>query len=298
MFLNPVVKKEKVILSIIISLLRRLGVKQSMVRQLFFALILVFMALLQGCTHNRFSYQDFLANHNMQSFWVDGDKYRHWLVYKPGKSDSTLRVYIGGDGSPWVLGRYVNDDPTPKNPISLKLMALDPNASLFLGRPCYHGLEAVCGPSLWTEARYSKDVAKSMISALKSFLKSGSGNSFDRVDLIGFSGGGALATIIAQDFEASSKLVTIAGNLDHNSWTQSFGYLPLVDSVNPIDIQDIKNLPALHVGGEQDRNIDISLTREFVERHGGRLLVVPEVDHACCWVEVWPDILNEIEILD
>lgn len=271
---------------------------QSSVRQLSFTLILVLMALLQGCAHNAFSYQGFVANHKMQSFWIDGDKYRHWVVYKPGKPNSVLRVYIGGDGRPWVLGRYVNDDPTPKNPISLKLMALDANASLFLGRPCYHGLEAVCGSELWTHARYSKNVAKSMKSALESFLEGDSGRGFDRVDLIGFSGGGALATIIAQELKASSKLVTIAGNLDHDSWTQSFGYLPLVDSVNPIDIQNIKSLPALHVAGEQDRNIDISLTRAFVERHGGRLLVVPEVDHACCWVEVWPDILKEIEILD
>ena len=69
-----------------------------------------------------------------------------------------LHVYLDGDGSPWT-GREPTDDPTPRNPLVLRLMALDAAPRIYLGRPCYHGLANAprCTPALWTTRRYARE---------------------------------------------------------------------------------------------------------------------------------------------
>ena len=55
-----------------------------------------------------------------------------------------LRVYIEGDGFAWVNRTTPSDDPTPRNPLGLKLAAADPSPNvLYLARPCqYVGLQS------------------------------------------------------------------------------------------------------------------------------------------------------------
>ena len=43
-----------------------------------------------------------------------------------------LHVYLGGDGTPTIAGRPAVD-PTPRNPLALRLLTLDPGAALSLG---------------------------------------------------------------------------------------------------------------------------------------------------------------------
>lgn len=53
----------------------------------------------------------------------------------------------------------------------LRLMALDPAPSVYLGRPCYHGLAAPCrARRSFGRARYSARVLDSMAAALRSLL--------------------------------------------------------------------------------------------------------------------------------
>ena len=63
-------------------------------------------------------------------------------------------------------------DPTAREPLVLRLMALDRVPSVYLGRPCYHGLAADprCTPALWTDARYSEVVVASMAAATRRLL--------------------------------------------------------------------------------------------------------------------------------
>ena len=77
-----------------------------------------------------------------------------------------LHVYLDGDGTP-MLGSYPAADPTPRDPLVLDLMALDSTPSIYVGRPCYHGLSgAPCSPSLWTSGRYSEPVVASMAAGI------------------------------------------------------------------------------------------------------------------------------------
>ncbi|MCU7878886.1 MAG: hypothetical protein KZQ84_19180 [Candidatus Thiodiazotropha sp. (ex Lucinoma borealis)] len=116
--------------------------------------------------------------------------FTHVIFNNDGQqASSTLHVYLGGDGTPWMGGFLIARDPTPRNPVGLALMALDKAPSIYLGRPCYHGQsrQSPCIPALWTSARYSSQVVDSMALALRGVM-----DDFDYsiLKIFGFSGGG------------------------------------------------------------------------------------------------------------
>ena len=55
------------------------------------------------------------------------------------------------------------------------------------------------------------------------------------VALLGFSGGGALAVLVAGCADSVTHIVTINGNLDTKLWAEMRGFLPLAESMNPIE---------------------------------------------------------------
>lgn len=261
--------------------------------------IVLWALIAQGCGTQPFNYDEYVGSNSFTAYWQDGSGFRHWLVEKKaGQSGGVLRVYIGGDGTPWLLGRYVNDDPTPRNPIALKLMKYDSQQSLYLGRPCYHGLEAACDSSLWTSARYSPEVVDSMVSALEKYLSENRARGEKGVELVGYSGGGALAMLLASRVDAVTKVVTVAGNLDHFAWTKRLSYLPLHESLNPIDQPPLADVDAVHIVGREDKNILAATVKEFVSRKGGKYIELDGFDHSCCWETAWPSLLKEIDKVD
>jgi len=110
-----------------------------------------------------------------------------------------LHIYLHGDGRVWQQGRRVSPDPSPTHLLMLGLMSLDDTPSLHLGRPCYFqshfsAPDPECNPLYWTSARYHRLVVASLRNVVKHYRDMG----FDELWLIGFSGGGSLASLISQ----------------------------------------------------------------------------------------------------
>ena len=74
-----------------------------------------------------------------------------------GPQNGVLHVYIEGDGRPYLDRWTAAADPTPRNPLMLRLMTIDPEPAVYLGRPCYFGLaiQPPCTPRDWTLDRFS-----------------------------------------------------------------------------------------------------------------------------------------------
>jgi hypothetical protein len=52
------------------------------------------------------------------------------LAYEPVSiSGDTIRVYIEGDGSAWLNSQFPSEDPTPSNPMALRLAVADVSRS-------------------------------------------------------------------------------------------------------------------------------------------------------------------------
>jgi hypothetical protein len=255
------------------------------------ALVLVLAA---GCAERAARFSDRAMSLGFRPALVDGEGFRH-ITFRRGESASrapgALHVYLDGDGTPWEAGRPAVD-PTPRDPLVLRLMALDPAPSVYLGRPCYHGLaaEPSCAPALWTDARYSEAVVVSLAAAARRILAEEGRSS---VVWLGYSGGGTLAVLVAARVRETAGVVTLAANLDVDGWTRLHAQPPLTASLNPARRPPLSpGIYQRHYAGERDGVVPPSVVAAGGVPSGS-LRVMPRYDHACCWTELWPDALAE-----
>jgi hypothetical protein len=225
---------------------------------------------------------------------VRGAPFRH-VVYRNSVREpaDVLHVYIEGDGSPFKHRTVIASDPTSRDPMMLRLMSEDRMPSVYLGRPCYFGLnvDADCKPDEWTSRRFAPEVLDSMETVLRAEIaRSGASH----VDLFGHSGGGTLAVLLALRIDSVARVITIAPTLDTAAWCELHGYSPLVGSINPVDLGAHRaGLKIIHWVGEKDTNTPASLVRTASQSRGDSVRVVAGFDHHCCWRRIWHDILND-----
>lgn len=204
-----------------------------------------------------------------------------------------LTIYLEGDGLAWISSTQVSSDPTPRDPLTLRMALAQPEgATAYLGRPCQYGdAEASHCPSrYWTSHRFAPEVIVATDRAIDD-LKQRFGAR--RLTLVGYSGGGAVAALVAAHRIDVERLVTVAGNLDTLTWTTYQRVQPLAGSLNPADqIDALCAVPQLHFVGAKDDNITPALVHGFAERFPATQRPVVRVeagfDHRCCWAEQWP----------
>lgn len=214
-------------------------------------------------------------------------------VPAPASSANVLTIYIEGDGLAWLSPDMPSDDPTPLNPVALKLALAQPSGrAVWLARPCQYPAPnaPICARRYWTNARYAPDVIAAMDAAVTQ-LKTTYGAA--QLQLVGYSGGGAVATLVAARRHDVSRLITLAANLDTARWTQLLGLSPLDGSLNPADAA-----PALpftvqwHYAGADDAVVPPAVAQSYADHYPvaqrPHVTVVPGFDHDCCWVRDWP----------
>ncbi|MFC6672943.1 hypothetical protein [Marinobacterium aestuariivivens] len=206
-----------------------------------------------------------------------------------------LHVYLAGDGSPWLDGRWPAADPTPRKPLMLQLMAQDPAPRLYLGRPCYHApaTPPACTPDLWTDGRYSQMVVDSLAAALQQWRAT---HDYQGLILFGYSGGGTLAMLLAERLPDTRAVVTLAANLDPQRWATHHGYRPLQKSLNPAVRPPLPgSIHQLHLTGGRDRNVPVDLVEAAIVRQpSAQHLHFAAFDHRCCWRSAWPGLLETL----
>lgn len=209
-----------------------------------------------------------------------------------------LRVYIEGDGHPWARVDRPSDDPTPWYPVGLELAARDPAPSVaYLGRPCQYvapGSDPYRTLSAWTGARYGEPVIASTNDAIDR-LKAASGAI--SLELVGYSGGGAVAALIAARRNDIVNLRTVAANLDTAFWTARQGVSPLTGSLNPADFTDrLQYLPQIHFSGVNDNIVETAVFRSFAARFGRvdclNLMIAKNIGHRDGWLHFWHELLE------
>ncbi|MES9958704.1 MAG: hypothetical protein ABW086_16800, partial [Sedimenticola sp.] len=168
--------------------------------------------------------------------------------------NEAITLYIEGDGLAWVDRRTVSPNPTPINPVALRLAAVDSSPNVvYLSRPCQYldlSMEKNCNRSTWTSHRFSRDILDSYHQALNRISKESGNTAFH---LVGFSGGAAIAALLASERHDVLSLQTVAGYLDHATLNERHGVSPLDGSLNPISVAHrLVDLPQLHFAGEDD----------------------------------------------
>lgn len=236
----------------------------------------------------------------MPSHWTSttiDSTFKHLLISNTAAPrQDHLDVYIEGDGIPFRNRYEISADPTPHNPLALRLMNEDKNASIYLGRPCYFALrDEHCGAEKWTSERYSDEIVASMVVALRHYLNL-SAHKYHSITLIGYSGGGTLALLMAARMPEITQLVTVSANVDIDAWARLHDYTLLTGSINPANtLSSATPALQLHFIGERDENIPASIALPFFRKIQQEPMIISNADHQCCWVQAWPKLLQTIE---
>jgi dienelactone hydrolase len=254
--------------------------------------VLLLLALfLAGCTSNATRIEELAAALGMTRSVVVAGGFRSPIFMRgaPGPQDATLAIFIEGDGVPWEGGRQPSLDPATRDPIALKLLAQTPVSAAYVARPCYHDMSGErCTPQRWTMERYSDEIVSSMTDVVRTTALQAQARS---VVLVGYSGGGVLAVLIAERLDNVSAVITVGANLDTDAWTRHHGYLPLSGSLNPASSAAEHRWPETHLYGARDKNVPPATVEAYFKRYpGAQQRIVDANDHVCCWVEQWPQL--------
>ncbi|QIK37806.1 alpha/beta hydrolase [Caldichromatium japonicum] len=226
---------------------------------------------------------------------IEGLGFQHKVFWHGDLAAPRVHVYLEGDGRPWIGRTQIAADPGPFSPLALRLMARDPNPAILIGRPCYHGLARSpgCTPWLWTHGRYSEQVVASLAQAIQQALPPQPGR---ELILIGHSGGGVLAVLLAYRLPEVSTVVTLAANLDVAAWAKHRGYSPLSGSLDPSNQPPLPpTIRQLHLIAEQDQEVPAStLARYLVHYPQAHIQMIAGTDHRRGWIERWPEILQAL----
>ncbi|RPH79249.1 MAG: alpha/beta hydrolase [Candidatus Rokuibacteriota bacterium] len=253
--------------------------------------VLVLVVLAAGCRSASERFLGLAADRALRAEVVRGAGFQHLVLSRGDAAARTLHIYLDGDGTPWV-GGHPAADPTPRDPLVLDLLGLDPAPVIYLGRPCYHGLAdaPACAPALWTSARYSEAVVTSMAAAARRVLAL---RGAQRIVWLGYSGGGTLAVLLAARLPETVGVITVAANLDIEAWADHQRSSRLVGSLNPARQPPLPpRVYQRHYAGGRDRTVPVEVTRRGA---GAELVVVTDHDHHCCWTRLWPAVLAELE---
>jgi hypothetical protein len=254
------------------------------------------LLLLGACQHMAPSPDEALRA-GLKMDLVQGGAYKHVTFANASSTATPLYVFIEGDGLPWrSQGTRVSPDPTPRNALALALAIRTPGSRLYLGRPCYFAAinDLACSPRVWTSERFSPTVVASMAAVVNRYcVESCRGG----VVLIGYSGGGVLAVLMAPLVPSTVAVVTIAADLDIDAWARRHDYSALEGSLNPATLPPLPSrIREWHLVGDRDTVAPPELNRRYLDRvKTDYVWHFATFDHVCCWAQQWPELFFRIE---
>ncbi len=223
-------------------------------------------------------------------------------IHAPGLP---LVIYIEGDGHAWSSLHRLSPDPTPQRPLALQLALVDPRDNvIYIARPCQYvltqGRDRGCDPAFWSSHRFAEPVIAAVDAAVGDLRRQ---YNAPEVELIGYSGGGAVATLAAARRQDVSLLRTVAGNLNHRLLMDHHRVSPLSGSLNPVDVApQISDLCQVHYSGERDTRVPAFVARDFIAHlapdHRAIHTTVSGAEHNRGWLSQWPQIIAVSPVCD
>ena len=272
-----------------------------------------FLGVVSGCVgsaqffsngYNSVAY-DIANNAGLQQYNLAGDHEIGIIAFGskvPAKTDESvmLRIYIEGDGRAYITPNRPSSNPSSANPVALKLMLADKyTPTVYMARPCQLSLtdhepnNSKCSSVMWTTHRFSLKSVEIMnhgISELKERYHA------KKIQLIGYSGGGVIAALVATKRDDVAVLITVASPLDLALWTRYHNISPLNNSLTPMDfIEKLRFIPQIHFVGSADKIVPPIVLNQYQQVLNLKTIYkIKDIKHGSSWEECWPDLVKRI----
>ncbi|RYG59734.1 MAG: hypothetical protein EON60_09510 [Alphaproteobacteria bacterium] len=191
-----------------------------------------------------------------------------------------VRIYIEGDGHAYVNRTTPSGDPTPYNPVGLKLALKDTHDNvLYIARPCQWEQGTQCRDirGLWTQKRFITPVIDQYAVLI---MRETEGRP---VELVGFSGGAWIALQVAARLQNVTKVVTVAGNLAPDWVNTQHRVSPM--PVEPYPQGRLAELPVEAYIGTMDKVVTAGVVDAYREQTGARNVKV--IEHYATHTKGW-----------
>lgn len=231
-----------------------------------------------------------------KSIIIPTKAFKLFALSKAFQQGKPLVIYLEGDGHSMASKYRLSKDPTPHHPLALKLAVLDPRPNvIYLARPCQYirQEDSQCHPKYWSSHRFSLEVIESTKEAIN-FLRQHFNT--QAVHLIGFSGGGGLAVLVAAQEPAVKSVITLAGDLNLSLMQSIHQTSTLWGSRDPFDVaQTIRTIPQMHFSGEYDKTVPPKVAQSFVLKANSPCVnqkILPRFTHHQGWAQSWHELIN------
>lgn len=252
--------------------------------------IFLLMLMLQACSPYK-QVDNFAQEHNFKKQFIATEPFSIASFHRIAQDPHKITVYLEGDGRSWLAGgSRISSDPTSSSTMLLSLADQDPQKNtIYLARPCQHSkqdiVDKVCTNKYWSASRYSDEIISATSQALDKIKQQYHNQSFE---LVGFSGGGAIAALVAARRNDVHKIRTIAGNLDLAEMDKIHRTIPLYDSLDPIKYANkITHIPQVHYVGGKDVIVPPIIAKNFKQASGNPsniiIVEIKEASHSKGW---------------
>jgi pimeloyl-ACP methyl ester carboxylesterase len=262
------------------------------------------ICIICACTNTAWLNDTQLANTISEPARLKSNTYKagQFIIHGRERYDNPghdLSIYLEGDGLAYISRREPSRDPTPDNPIGLRLAAIDPASNvIWLARPCqYTSLieNPRCSLYYWTTGRFAPEIVNAIDQAITAAKLSAKAT---KIHLIGYSGGGGLALLIAAQRNDVASIRTVAGNIDHPAFTDYHRVAPMSQSLDPASVaKHINTIPQWHFFGAEDKVVPKIIGEAYIRKAGTssclHMHVLPNVSHEKGWELLWPRFLQE-----
>jgi pimeloyl-ACP methyl ester carboxylesterase len=262
----------------------------DMTKTLVIVLIAAALMQLTGCV-SQVNLQQYTTA-NLKPATLNTSPYTLQAMAPPAGAYPHMRVYIEGDGHAWATRSQPSTDPTPQTSLMLKYASEDRGPAVYLARPCQFLMSSNCSVGIWTDNRFSSHAMDAMNAGLDSLKIQ-----FGVIDfeLVGHSGGGNVALVLAGMRKDVSQVQTIAGNIDPVYWTQLHHLSPLNNPLTPLQFKSkLMNLPQRHIVGTDDSVVPPAVAQEYAKKLDGSCLEIVSVSatHTTGFDDAWHHNLN------
>lgn len=212
----------------------------------------------------------------------------------PKNRSDTLRIYIEGDGLAYMSRNRYSPDPTPTDPVALRLATADPSQDvIWLARPCQYHKGPHCNRKYWTSHRFAPEVIATYDHVLNRIKAETGAQSFE---LVGFSGGAAIAVLLTAKRDDIANIRTAAGNIDNAALIAHHDVSPMPHSLNPGDAAaQIADIPQYHFVGVRDEIVPPAISTAYMRKAGDtgciKQHIVPNSTHTDGWGNQWRALL-------
>lgn len=252
------------------------------------------LLLLGACANPRAEAERLATTQNMRPVQLRTDAFTLSAFVRQTDPSGPLVIYVEGDGRAWLNRSTPSSDPTPHAPVALWLAVRDPSPNVaYVARPCQYAAreqDAACASArYWTSHRFAEEVVAATSQAVDQ-LKGGSQRR--GVHLVGFSGGAAIAALVAARRDDVLSLRTVAGNLDNDAFARLHKVSAMPNSLDAVQVAArLAKLPQVHLVGARDETVPRAVVESYVRAMGSSACVsvveVAGASHEGPWQEAW-----------